>query len=276
MAQRSLHLLFLGTAIAALAGCGGGGGGGGSDVDPTPAEPGSGLEPATAIIRQTENTARQLASRVSWVYDHAANGAAAVALGRATPVPGEDSVQCDGGNGEVNYAGSGPSFTATYDQCRIGDYTFDGTATVTIDEQNGELDSYEIDFTNSTVSVTGPNAFAADLEGGTVECEEASAGVYRCVASYQLVNWGNDFEFDYTNLTADGSTGCLCGDNNRVNVKVTTLGASSGAAEVTGRNDGSAVVTRSGPAAFQVELDAEGDVLVYPFTDIVASSSSNG
>lgn len=275
MAQRSLHLLFLSTAVAALAACGGGGGGGGDSEPPAPTPaPGSGLAPADAFISQSAGTARNLASRVAYVFNHAPQGAAAVALGGAAPVPGEDSVQCDGGNGEVDYAdGPGDSLIATFDQCVIGDYTFNGTATVTYTEDGGDLDSYTIAFENGAMNVRLPNSGASQpLSAGSVQCDMTSGGQSLCVAEYQLVNWGNDFVYDYDNAVANGSTGCLCGEEKRVNVHATNLAATTGQAEVTGRDDSGASITRSGAQAFEVELTSGDSTVVYPFTDIVPES----
>ncbi len=232
------------------------------------------MPPATAFISQSSTTARELASRVAYVHQEAPVGAAAVALGQARPEIGEDSVPCAGG-GEVDYVAAGSNFTATYAACDVGDYTFSGTATVTMTEANGELQSYVIDFTNSTLAVTdGPNGFTGTLAGGgtsaVVTCTAADGGAFSCVAGYRQVNWGNDFEYDYVTAIANGSTGCRCGASNIVNVEAIDLGATSGSAEITGREDSAASVTRSGTQAFDVELTSGDTTENYSFTDVVA------
>jgi hypothetical protein len=281
MKTPSLQLLFLAVAAAGLSACGGGGGGDATATAPPPPAPSpgpspapapgpapapaptsSGLPPATASISQSSSSAIQLAVRVADVYNKAAGGAAAVAIGGATPVVGQTTVQCAGG-GSVGYSGPATGMTATYNGCVLGAYTFGGSATVSYVAAGSTLQSYVIDYTS--LQVAGPNGFGMTLAGRT-SCDGAS-GSLLCVADYRDIHWGADFRYDYGAAIANGNTGCECGPTQIVNVTSSDLGATSGTASVVGAS-GSAAITRTSASAFTVVLTASGTTATYPVTGV--------
>lgn len=272
---RTLQLLFLSAAVAGLSACGGGGGSDaattgapapapapGSPPPPAPAPTSSGLPAATASLSQSASTAAGLAAKAADVYKKSAGAAAAVALGGAAPVAGSTSVACAGG-GSVAYSGPATGMTATYNACVLGVHTFAGSATVSYVASGSTVQSYVIDYSNGGVNVSAPNGFGATLTGRT-SCD-SSSGTRLCVADYQNVRWGNDFEYDYAGNLANGSTACDCTASQIVLVQAANLGATSGVANVTGAS-GSAVVTRTSATAFTVNLTAGGVTVSYPVT----------
>ena len=203
-----------------------------------------------------------LAAKAADVYKKSAGAAAAVALGGAAPVAGSTSVACPGG-GSVAYSGPATGMTATYNACVLGVHTFAGSATVSYVASGSTVQSYVIDYSNGGVNVSAPNGFGATLTGRT-SCD-SSSGTRLCVADYQNVRWGNDFEYDYAGNLANGSTACDCTASQIVLVQAANLAATSGVANVTGAS-GSAVVTRTSATAFTVNLTAGGVTVSYPVT----------
>ena len=278
---RTLQLLFLSAAVAGLSACGGGGGGGDTAAAapspapapgpapapapgpaPAPAPVGSGLPPATATISQSLSSAAQLAVKIADIYNKAASGAAAVAIGGVMPVVGATTSNCPGG-GSVAYSGPATGMTATYNACVVGQHTFGGNATVSYVANGSTVQSYVIDY--SSLNVSAPGGFSAALAGST-RCDSAS-GSMLCVADHRNVRWGADFTYDYAAAIANGSTACDCGPSQVVNAQVMALGSGAGTAAVEGAS-GSAAITRTSASTFTVVITASGSTVSYPVTGV--------
>lgn len=274
-----IRVLFATAAAVALVACGGGGSGndgstgGVSDDDghsgtvtPTPSPPASsdpaeptaatGLSDPTLELQDTLAEAVKLSSSARTAVSATPYGAAAIALAKSAPGGADDlstPLDCDSGSVTAS-AATGGGYTYTYSSCKIGAYTFSGSALAKF--VDGSTTAFTVDY-NSDAGIQFLNAGSSDRIKGILHCTTTTSGAAAaCTVEDKAVYDSDDyFKWGYdVALTGAGAQGThQCGCEHTWNVTFTDMTSSSGDAYVKASN-GRAFVKRTGDKDFKVTI----------------------